>query len=1419
MAAAGAGLRLLQAVGGGGTPLTGFTALPMAGPDDAVAVLRAAAAGHPGADVLLLHAATQLPDAALPRLLAARQALPAAEVLCTLGAGDPALEPFAPGTDARVDQRDALCLALSEHSALALDHWNPRLALWRGDALARLAGQPWPAAPVLPGASRCLLLDHLYAGPPAAPSGPHTAVAALAARIAAFGAGQALPRPGLDQRPVLLHLLHGWGGGAARFVADLAQADQQRHHLVLVARAEPGAAHVADRLELLLDPALPPVQRWPLPAPVRATALADPDYASVLAQVLARFRVAGLCISSLIGHGLDALRTGLPTAVVCHDQYPLWPALHVDFGDARQRFDAAALGAALEHPALPFAERQPAYWQALREQYVAALAEADALLVAPSTSVQKNLLRLEPRLEARRWVRIEHGLAPWPQAPSSILPPPSRSGLRIVVPGRLHGGKGEDLLAALLEQPLPGIEFVLVGAGRAGMRFFGRRGVHVLMDYERDELPAVLAGLAPDAALLLSTVSETYSYLLSELWSLRLPVLATAVGAFAERISDGHDGLLVPPDAVAIAARLRALAADPAPLRALRQATPPLAPSLATMAAAHRAALPLVATAGVAAPVPASPELLRLLAAEQVLSGLRQELAQAAERHRRDQAELTRRADWGYGLARQLEERTAWAQALVLDVDSARRAHAEVVVAREALQREFDERTAWALSLREELDQVLASASWKLTRPLRVARRTSAALLARLRFQVMRLRALRHRGLRSLRSRGLRGSLARLRQELRAHPLPPAASVPEAKPFAPFALPVSDTPRASIVIPAWNHFDATLLCLRAIAALSEQAPFEVLLVDDCSSDETATLAPQVAGLRYLRNEQNLGFIGACNRGAAAARGEYLVFLNNDTAVQPGWLDALLRTFAEHPRTGMAGARLVYPDGRLQEAGGIVFSDGSGWNYGRFDDPADPRYTYVREVDYCSGAAICLPRGLFERLGGFDSHYAPAYYEDTDLAMRVRAEGLRVLYQPASTVVHFEGVTSGTDTGSGVKAHQVTNQGKFLQRWKDVLARHPAPGTDIAIAREHRCTRRVLVIDATTPAPDHDSGSLRLVNLMRLLREDGAAVTFFADNRAFVPGYSDALQQLGVEVLWHPWLDDPVGWFQRNGKRFDVVFVSRHYVASSYAGLIRLHAPQARFVFDTVDLHYLREQRAAELSGDAEQRRQAAETRARELALVRQADVTLVVSHVEQQLLAREAPGARVEVLSNVHSIQGRRRGFDQRADVVFVGGYQHPPNVDAASWMATTVWPKVRAALPEAKLHLVGSRADERVKALGQLPGVVFHGWVPEIDPFMDECRLAVAPLRYGAGVKGKVNLSMAHGQPVVATTCAIEGMFAEPGREVLVADDAATFAREVVRAYTDKALWTQLSDAGLANVERHFSFDAARSALRRILG
>ena len=686
-------------------------------------------------------------------------------------------------------------------------------------------------------------------------------------------------------------------------------------------------------------------------------------------------------------------------------------------------------------------------------------------------------------------------------------------------------------------------------------------------------------------------------------------------------------------------------------------------------------------------------------------------------------------------------------------------------------------------------------------------------------FLLRRGRGLVERGLASLRTRGLAATWARVRLQFQRTRVAPSSRPwhPGNAPFAPFAVPTSADPVASIVIPVHGQFPHTLACLRTLAAHPPATPFEVIVVDDASPDETARALAQVSGVRVHHRPTNGGFVAACNDGAALARGEWLVLLNNDTVPQPGWLEAMLATFRDEARVGLVGAQLLYPDGRLQEAGGVVFSDGSGWNYGRFGAADDPRHAYLRDCDYASGAAIALPRALFARLGGFDACFAPGYYEDTDLAFAVREAGLRVVMQPAAQVVHAEGATAGTDTGSGMKAHQVRNRVTFAERRRAALAQHLPPHTVPTPALLHRHQPQVLVIDAQVPRPDHDSGSLRLVNLMRLLREEGAHVVFVPADRKRVEPYTAALQHMGVEA-WHgPWLGRLPAWLRAHGARFDAVMVSRHYVAGELLPLLRAHAPQARLVFDTVDLHYLREQRAAELAGDAALRRAAARTRARELAVIAQADATLVVSEVERALLGRDAPGARVEVVSNLHQVAGPGPGFDAREGLVFVGGFRHPPNVDAVRWFVDAVFPRVRARLPGVAFHCIGSHAPAEVLALAARDGVHVHGHVPDITPWMEGARVAVAPLRYGAGVKGKINLSMAHGQPVVATTCAVEGMHLRDGHDVLVADDAEGFADAVVRAHTDAALWDTLARNGQANVAAHFSLDAARATVRRV--
>ncbi|MCU0754650.1 MAG: glycosyltransferase [Xanthomonadales bacterium] len=668
--------------------------------------------------------------------------------------------------------------------------------------------------------------------------------------------------------------------------------------------------------------------------------------------------------------------------------------------------------------------------------------------------------------------------------------------------------------------------------------------------------------------------------------------------------------------------------------------------------------------------------------------------------------------------------------------------------------------------------------------------------------------------------RGLKGTLARIGAEFDTHPpVESTAVLPAETPFEVFDVPRAAKPVVSIVIPVYNKFDYTLRCLRALAALPDRTPWEAIVVDDGSADETWDRLQQIRGIRAERNPQNLGFIGASNRGVALARGTHILFLNNDTAIQPGAIDQLMAVFRQRPDAGLVGAKLVYPDGRLQECGGIIFNDGSGWNYGRFGDPAQCEYQFVREVDYCSGAAILIPRKLLDQLGGgFDPLYTPAYYEDTDLAFKVRGAGLRVYVQPAAVVVHYEGISSGTDVTQGVKRYQVVNQSKFLERWQSVLATHPAPGTRIEHARSHRRRHRVLFIDATIPTPDQDSGSVRVINLLQVLQSLGAEVSFLTENRAWFEGYTPALQQMGVEALYHPYVTDVPQWFAANADRFDGFILSRHYVAVQYLALIRQHAPKAKVVFDTVDLHYLREQRAAALAGDAGLARAAEQTRAQELKLIADCDLSWVVSPAEQELLASDAPGRPVSVVSNIYPVVGCRAGFAERADLIFVGGFQHTPNVDAMRWFVAEVWPRVADQLPDCLLNIVGSKMPPEIAALAS-PRVIVHGYVPSVEPLIDRARINLAPLRYGAGVKGKINSALAHGLPTVATGIAVEGMHLIDGETVLTADTPEALAAAILRLYRDRALWEKLSAAGLAHVEAHYSLAAARRQVAGCFG
>ncbi len=728
---------------------------------------------------------------------------------------------------------------------------------------------------------------------------------------------------------------------------------------------------------------------------------------------------------------------------------------------------------------------------------------------------------------------------------------------------------------------------------------------------------------------------------------------------------------------------------------------------------------------------------------------------------------------------------------------------------------------------REAFSDISNSTSWKLTLPLRsvvLGARRVKSKLKRLAFRASRLPQQASIANHILREEGPAALGRRVHAKLtRANAAPVAVSAHYVleKAIVPLSVPRATSPKVSIIIPVYGQHLLTYTCLKSIVETCADQSIEVIVIDDCSPEPASLALHAVSGVEFVRNDTNLGFLRNCNKAAAQASGEFLVLLNNDTIVTGDWLKSMLTVFAQYERVGLVGAKLIYPDGVLQEAGGIVWRDGSAWNVGRNDDAMKPEYNYLREVDYCSGACLMIARELWNTLGGFDERFVPAYYEDTDLAFQVRAAGKRVFYQPRAMIVHFEGRSSGTDLTSGVKQHQVTNQKTFATKWGEVLCHHRLNGTQPHLERDRYTNKRVLVVDACMLTPDQDSGSLRMFEMLYAMRELGCKVSFVAQNLEYREPYVTQIQALGVEVFYHPYVPAVEVFLEQNMKIFDVVVLSRATVACEYMSLarklIKSQALKTRLVFDTVDLHFVREERQADIVGGVVARAAASAARKRELSAITQADVTLVVSPTERQLLSNLVPSSRVEIVSNIHVTMPGEKSFSQRNGVIFIGGFRHPPNFDAITWYVDNVLPILRAKRTGITTTIIGSNAPPTLQRFAA-PDFVIAGFVPDVSPFYEAARVSISPLRYGAGVKGKVNLAMQYGVPVVATTVSVEGMYLEHEKNVLVADDPEAFADAVIKLHNDPQLWQQLRQGGLENIEEWFSRTRARAALRVVL-
>ncbi len=636
------------------------------------------------------------------------------------------------------------------------------------------------------------------------------------------------------------------------------------------------------------------------------------------------------------------------------------------------------------------------------------------------------------------------------------------------------------------------------------------------------------------------------------------------------------------------------------------------------------------------------------------------------------------------------------------------------------------------------------------------------------------------------------------------------------------SIPSSTEPKVSIVLILHNRVELTYLCLTSILQTVD-LPIDTIIVDNASSDDTGRLLDRIEGAKVIRNDDNLGFLKAVNQALGEAAGDHVLLLNNDALMFPGALAAVLRTLESEADIGAVGGRIVLLDGRLQEAGSIVWNDGSCLGYGRGAPPDDPAFLFRRDVDYCSGAFLLVRRGLFVELGGFDEAFAPAYYEETDLCMRLREWGYRVVYEPDAVVLHYE--FASAPSPDRARELQKINRETFAAKHRDALSRHCAPDPrNVLVARSsERRKQRLLLLDDRVPHRGLGAGFPRASDMARGLVAGGFFVTLYpmtVPTEDAVGLYADLPRE--IEVVCGRGRTELARFLAERPGYYDTILVSRPNNMETFNAVYesaRDLFKGVRIIYDAEAIFARRDAAKQKLDGVELPRKMMADLVQAETDLGRWADRIVTVSQVEAtEFLQRGFP--EVHVLGHQVAAQPTPTAFDQRRGILFVGAMHgdDTPNADSVLWFAETVWPTLSKDLPEdAGFIVAGTNKSQAVWSLDS-GRISVRGFVDDLGALYDGCRLFIAPTRYAAGIPYKAHEAAARGLPMVTTTLIADQLGWRDGEDLLVADTPEDFARQCLRLYESKDVWQQLRDGALQRIRTECSQDSFRTSLAEIV-
>lgn len=622
----------------------------------------------------------------------------------------------------------------------------------------------------------------------------------------------------------------------------------------------------------------------------------------------------------------------------------------------------------------------------------------------------------------------------------------------------------------------------------------------------------------------------------------------------------------------------------------------------------------------------------------------------------------------------------------------------------------------------------------------------------------------------------------------------------------------------SIIIPVYNKWDHTQLCLNSIYKNTDNINYEIIIADDMSTDKTKQISKYFGNIKVIRDGHNRGFVKNCNNAADHATGKYLLFLNNDTTAQKGWLAHLIALIESQENIGMVGGKLVHPDGTLQEAGSIIFNDGSCYGYGRGDDPNNPEYSYVREVHYCSGACILVKRNLFNLAGKFDKQFAPAYYEEVDLTMKIRELGYKVMYQPLTVVNHYE---FGSSSSKRAAELQKQNKVKFQKKWAKKIKNYQPPHIKNALLGRNFNDKkpRLLIIDDRIPAPELGSGLPRTFSILECLKESGVNVTFFPlSNSKKTEPCTKNLQQKGIEVMYDTAkkkLDFKKFYLERKNF-YDAIWISRPHNMEKLYNIIKSINPNQKIIYDVEAIFSKREILKMELDGIHLSEAEKDTMLKNEIELMKKADFLITVSKNDKEVIQKyvEKP---IVVLSHYVEINKTENPFENRKDILFVGGFlsSPSPNEDAILYFVKNIFPTVHKEL-KAKLWIVGTNNAEKILNLSS-EKIIVTGQVKDLSRLYNEKKVFIIPTRYAAGIPLKAIEAMSYGLPIIATPLIADQLNMNENR-MLIGKDPKEFSQKVIELYQNENLWTNLRNNGLDQVKRQYNKHLFKESLLKLI-